>query len=142
MLLFQVHGMVKAFQRGTLIADLLVECGEGSLVLDGDGGLPRRAAPLGFTIRRDGLLEFSLGDAARSKQANQRGVVPHGSSGKRAQGCLDPHRIPVAQGLAVLLEQTDEPVPVLGLACQIDRVEGIGIRTDNERCDAPATQVL
>jgi hypothetical protein len=71
MLLFQVHGLAQTRERGALIAHLLVECGEGSLVLDGYGRLPRRATPLGFAVGCDSLLEFSLSDAARGQQAHE-----------------------------------------------------------------------
>src|SRR5215217_9757680 len=117
MLVFQVHGMTKAFQRGALIADLLVKCGEGSLVLDGYGGLPRRAAQFGLTIGSNRPLEFSLGDAARGKQAHECGVGPEGPGWQCSQRCFDSHCISVTQGSAVLLEQDNEPVPVLGLTC-------------------------
>jgi hypothetical protein len=68
-LLFQVHGMVETRERGAFITDLLIERGEGSLILDGDRRLPRRASPLGFAVGCDRLLQFSLGDATQGKQA-------------------------------------------------------------------------
>src|SRR5215217_2923433 len=132
MLVFQVHGMTKAFQRGALIADLLVKCGEGSLVPDGYGRLPRRAAPLGFTIRSNRLLELSLGDAGLGKQAHEYGVGPECPVWQRSQRCFDSHCISVTQGRAVLLEQDNEPVPVLGLTCQVHRVEGIDVQSSKK----------
>src|SRR5688500_10919843 len=92
-----------------------------------------RAASLGFTVGRDRLLEFPLGDATRGKQTHKRRASPKGSRGKRAQGSFDSDRVSVAQGPAVLLEQANELVPVIRLPCQIDRVEGIGIRPGTKR---------
>jgi hypothetical protein len=67
MLLLQMYGLAETFQRGALVTDLVVELSQRSLVLDSDGRLPRLAALLGFPIRRDRLLELSLGNAARGK---------------------------------------------------------------------------
>jgi hypothetical protein len=87
------------------------------------------------------MLQFSLGDATCGQQAHERRAGPQGPRWKRPQGCFDSHRIPITERPAVLLEQGNEPVPVLGLACLIDHVEGIGIRSGNKRFNAPATQV-
>ncbi len=97
MLPFQVQGMAETRERGAFVTYLLVECGESPLVLDGDGKLPGRAVSLGFMVGLDGLLELSLIDAARGQQAHERGAGPQGPRRKRAQGCFDPLRTPIAQ---------------------------------------------
>ena len=141
MRLFQVHSLAKTRERSAFITNLPVERGEGSLILSGDRRVPGSAAPLGFAVGRDRLLEFPLGDAAHGKQAHKRRASPKGSPGKRSQGSFDPDRVAVAQGLAVLLEQANQLVPVIGLPCQIDRVEGIGIRPGTKRVRRPAAQI-
>jgi len=67
--LFQMHGMTETRERRAFITDLLVERSKGALILNSDSRLSRRAAPFGFAVGRDGLLEFSLHGATRGEQA-------------------------------------------------------------------------
>ena len=103
--------------------------------------MPGHTAPLGFPIRRDSLFQLSLSSAARGKQVHQGGADPQNPGRKHAERCFDPHRIPVAQGFAMLLEQANESTPILGLACQVDCIKWIDVWPGKKRIGRSTTQV-